>query len=161
MGKNPAAIAFKMGSVSSKKRLHPMHPSAQPRKQLASKTLGNVASKLAPEPRKKPRYRPGTVALREIRKYQGGKKGYGPHAVELLIRKLPFSRLVREVADDFTNYSEQSTGFHWQREAMMALQEAAESYLVDLFGDTNLEAIHGTIMKKDIDLSRRIRKERC
>ncbi|KAI3685981.1 hypothetical protein L1987_79650 [Smallanthus sonchifolius] len=96
---------------------------------------------------KKPhRYRPGTVALREIRKYQ--------KSTELLIRKLPFQRLVREIAQDF------KTDLRFQSHAVLALQEAAEAYLVGLFEDTNLCAIHAkrvTIMPKDIQLARRIR----
>ena len=99
---------------------------------------------------KKPhRYRPGTVALREIRKYQ--------KSTELLIRKVPFQRLVREIAQDF------KTDLRFQSSAVLALQEAAEAYLVGLFEDTNLAAIHArrvTIMPKDIQLARRIRGER-
>ena len=94
------------------------------------------------------RYRPGTVALREIRRYQ--------KTAELLIRKLPFSRLVREVTQDF------KTDLRFQAQAIMALQEAAEAYLVRLFDDTNLCAIHAkrvTIMPKDMQLARRIRGE--
>ena len=100
---------------------------------------------------KKPhRYRPGTVALREIRKYQ--------KSTELLIRKMPFQRLVREIAQDF------KTDLRFQSVAIGALQEAAEAYLVGLFEDTNLCAIHAkrvTIMPKDIQLARRIRGERA
>ena len=100
---------------------------------------------------KKPhRYRPGTVALREIRRYQ--------KSTELLIRKLPFQRLVREIAQDF------KTDLRFQSAAIGALQEAAEAYLVGLFEDTNLCAIHAkrvTIMPKDIQLARRIRGERA
>ncbi|KAJ2589851.1 histone H3.1, partial [Coemansia sp. RSA 1722] len=99
---------------------------------------------------KKPhRYRPGTVALREIRRYQ--------KSTELLIRKLPFQRLVREIAQDF------KTDLRFQSSAIAALQEAAESYLVGLFEDTNLAAIHGrrvTIQPKDLQLARRLRGER-
>ena len=99
---------------------------------------------------KKPhRYRPGTVALREIRKYQ--------KSTELLIRKLPFQRLVREIASEYKN------DLRFQSCAVLALQEAAESYLIGLFEDTNLCAIHGkrvTIMPKDMQLARRIRGER-
>jgi histone H3 len=98
---------------------------------------------------KKPhRYRPGTVALREIRRYQ--------KSTELLIRQLPFQRLVREIAQDF------KTDFRFQSSAVMALQEASEAYLVGLFEDTNLCTIHAkrvTIMPKDIQLARRIRGE--
>ncbi|MGH0173967.1 UNVERIFIED_CONTAM: hypothetical protein FKN15_066729 [Acipenser sinensis] len=119
------------------------------RKQLATK----AARKSAPATGgvKKPhRYRPGTVALREIRRYQ--------KSTELLIRKLPFQRLVREIAQDF------KTDLRFQSSAVMALQEASEAYLVGLFEDTNLCAIHAkrvTIMPKDIQLARRIRGERA
>ncbi|KAG7224654.1 hypothetical protein INR49_011407 [Caranx melampygus] len=84
-------------------------------------------------------FRPGTVALREIRRYQ--------KSTELLIRKLPFQRLVREIAQDF------KTDLRFQSAAIGALQEASEAYLVGLFEDTNLCAIHAkrvTIMPKDI-----------
>ncbi|XP_078542270.1 histone H3-like [Lissotriton helveticus] len=112
-----------------------------PRKQLATK----AARKSAPH-----RCRPGTVALREIRRYQ--------KSTELLIRKLPFQRLVREIAQDF------KTDLRFQSSAVMALQEASEAYLVGLFEDTNLCAIHAkrvTIMPKDIQLARRIRGKRA
>ena len=95
------------------------------------------------------RCRPGTVALREIRRYQKN--------TDLLIHKLPFSRLVREIAQDFAN------DIRFQSTAVLALQEAAEAYLVGLFEDTNLCAIHAkrvTIMPKDMKLARRIRGER-
>ncbi|XP_006888735.1 PREDICTED: uncharacterized protein LOC102843804 [Elephantulus edwardii] len=98
-----------------------------PRKQLATK----AARKSAPATGgvKKPhRYRPGTVALREIRRYQ--------KSTELLIRKLPFQRLVREIAQDF------KTDLRFQSSAVMALQEACEAYLVGLFEDTNLAVVH-------------------
>ncbi|KAI7832191.1 histone H3 type 2 [Gamsiella multidivaricata] len=119
-----------------------------PRKQLATK----AARKSAPATGgvKKPhRYRPGTVALREIRRYQ--------KSTELLIRKLPFQRLVREIAQDF------KTDLRFQSSAIGALQEASEAYLVSLFEDTNLAAIHAkrvTIQPKDIHLARRLRGER-
>jgi len=100
---------------------------------------------------KKPhRYRPGTVALREIRRFQKG--------TELLIRRLPFQRLVREIAQDFKQ------DLRFQSAAIGALQEAAEAYIVGLFQDTNLCAIHAkrvTIMPKDIQLARRLRGERA
>ena len=100
---------------------------------------------------KKPhRYRPGTVALREIRKFQ--------KSTELLIRKLPFQRLVRDIAHDL------KPDLRFQSAAIGALQEAAEAYIVGLFEDTNLCAIHAkrvTIMPKDLQLARRIRGERA
>ena len=95
------------------------------------------------------RYRPGTGALREIRKFQ--------NTTCLFFRKLPFYRLVREVMGDF------NTKLKIQAYAVLALQEASEAYLVGLFEDTNLCAIHAkrvTIMPKDIQLARRIRGER-
>jgi histone H3 len=119
-----------------------------PRKQLATK----AARKSAPATGgvKKPhRYRPGTVALREIRRYQ--------KSTDLLIRRLPFNRLVREIGQDYKN------DLRFQGTAVQALQEAAESYLVSLFEDTNLCCIHTkrvTIMPKDVQLARRIRGER-
>ena len=94
--------------------------------------------------------RPGTVALREIRKYQ--------KSTELLIRKLPFQRLVREIAQDFKG------DLRFQSTAILALQEATEAYLVSLFEDTNLCCIHAkrvTISPKDMQLARRIRGERA
>jgi histone H3 len=122
-----------------------------PRKQLATK----AARKSAPTNGgvKKPhRYRPGTVALREIRRYQ--------KSTDLLIRKLPFQRLVREIARDFTAAGME---VRFQGTAILALQEATEAYLVSLFEDTNLCAIHAkrvTVMPKDMQLARRIRGER-
>ena len=119
-----------------------------PRKQLATK----AARKSAPATGgiKKPhRYRPGTVALREIRRYQ--------KTAELLIRKLPFQRLVKEIAQQF------ASDLRFQGTAVLALQEASEAYLVGLFEHTGLCAIHAkrvTIMPKDIQLALRIRGER-
>ncbi len=98
---------------------------------------------------KKPHhYRPGTVALREIRKYQKSTK--------LLIRKAPFKCLVRKIAIDF------KSDFRMQSTAILALQEASEAYLIRLFEDTNLCAMHGkrvTITPKDMQLARRIQGE--
>ena len=95
------------------------------------------------------RYRVGTVALQDIRHFQ--------KTSALLIWKLPFQRLVREIAQDF------KTDLRFQSAAILCLQEAAEAYLVRLFDDANLCAIHArrvTIMPKDILLARRIRGER-
>ena len=98
--------------------------------------------------KKSHRFRPGTVAAREIRKYQ--------KSTELLIRKLPFQRLAKTIAHDIRPDT------RFQSSAVLALQEAAEAYLVGLFEDTNMCAIHAnrvTIMEKDILLARRIRGE--
>lgn len=97
------------------------------------------------------RYKPGTVALKEIRRYQ--------RSYDLLIAKLPFARLVREVALDLLP-ADVGSELRWQSHAIQALQEAAEAFLVHLFEDTNLCALHAkrvTIMQKDIQLARRIR----
>jgi histone H3 len=100
---------------------------------------------------KKPhRYRPGTVALREIRRYQ--------KSTDLLLRKAPFQRLVRQVHQEVTG----KEGTRFQGSAILALQEASEAYKVVLFEDTNLCAIHAkrvTVMPKDMQLARRIRGE--
>ena len=99
---------------------------------------------------KKPHcYCPGTVALREIQRYQ--KNTY------LLLRKAPFQRLVKEIAQDY------KSDVRMQSTAMLALQEAAEAYLVGLFHDTNecaLHAKHVTITPKDMQLARCIRGEK-
>ena len=121
-----------------------------PRKQLATKAVRKSTVIGAGGVKKPHRYRPGTVALREIRRYQ--------KSTDLLIRKAPFQRLVREIAQDLR------PGLKFQTSTIVALQEAAEAYLVDLFEDTNLCAIHAkrvTIMPQDIQLARRIRGERC
>ena len=107
---------------------------------------------------KKPhRFWPGTVALKEIRRYQ--------KSTELLIRKLPFQRLVWEIAGDHKVITSPLCGkVKFQSLAIKALQEASEAYIVGLFEDTNLCAIHAkrvTIMPKDIQLARRIRGERA
>jgi histone H3 len=94
------------------------------------------------------------VALREIRRYQ--------KLTEILIRKAPFSRLVCEIAEDYSR--QMNKDFCFQSTAVLVLQEASEAYLIGLFEDTNLCAIHAkrvTIMPKDIQLARRIRGERC
>ena len=88
------------------------------------------------------RFRPGTVALRQIRKYQ--------KSTELLIMKLPFQRLVKEVV--FSMFKER---YRFQSTALLALQEASEEFLVRMFEMINHIAIHPnrqTIMSKDMYL---------
>ena len=132
-----------------------------PRKELPTKegVATRAASKSSTATVKKPhRYRPGTVALREIRRYQ--------KTTDLLISKAPFQRLVREI----TQTLDKPSGFHlnlseirFQGSTVLALQEAAEAYHVGLFEDTNLCSMHAkrvTIMPKDIQLARRIRGEK-
>ncbi len=116
-----------------------------PRTPLATK----AARKSAPATggvKKAHRYRPGTVAIREIRAYQ--------KSTDLLIRKLPFQRLVREISSTFKN------DLRFSSSSILALQEAAEAYLVGLFEDSNLLCLHAkrvTISSRDMALARRIR----
>jgi histone H3 len=96
--------------------------------------------------RKPHRWRPVTVAAREIRKFQ--KTTY------LLIKKAPFQRLVREIALKFGKRD-----LRMQSTAVLALQEAVEYFMVDVFSNTNLCALHGkrvTVMVKDLVLACRI-----
>ena len=100
---------------------------------------------------KKRRFRPGTVALREIRWYQ--------QSTDLLFRKLPFQRLVQEITAKLFFFDK----YRFQGTALLALQEASEAYLVGLFEDSNLCAIHAkrvTVMDKDLKLAMRIRGDR-
>ena len=164
-------------STSAQQRLKPKKPSAQSVKE-AQAELKRILAEKREEERKKAaarmakkggqkapkggvkkryRYRPGTVALKQIRQYQ--------KSTELLIRKLPFQRLVREIASDSEVIKSPLCGkVRFQSAAIMALQEATEAYLIGLFEDSNLCAIHArrvTIMPKDIQLARRIRGERA
>lgn len=95
------------------------------------------------------RFRPGTVALREIKRYQKN--------THLLLLKAPFQRFVRSICEGI------DAQLRFQSQALLAVQEAAEMYLIGLFEDSNLCAIHAnrqTVMKKDMELARRIRGER-
>ncbi|KAJ2828058.1 centromeric DNA-binding histone H3-like protein cse4, partial [Coemansia sp. 'formosensis'] len=93
----------------------------------------------------------GIKALREIRMYQ--------KSTDMLIAKLPFARVVREIAQDYVSdytHSGTPTGLRWQSSAILALQEASEAFLVHLFEDANLCALHAkrvTIMQRDIQLA--------
>ena len=130
---------------------------ARTKETLRKKALGSKKSKKAPKTaggassgvKRAHRWRPGTVALREIRKFQKG--------TELLVQKAPFQRLVRELA------SAQKEGLRFQSSAVQAIQEATESYVISLLADTNLCAIHTrrvTIQAKDVQLALRLRGER-
>jgi len=135
----------------TKQTAHKSTGGKAPRKHIAAKAAR--MKKAVPMPGgvpKRHRYRPGTVALQQIRKYQ--------KSTELLLRKMPFQRLVREIAQDF------KTDLRFTASAVAAMQEAAEAYLIGLFEDTNLCAVHAhrvTIMPKDMQLARRIRGERA
>jgi histone H3 len=156
----PLSISIRQFSYNSKSFL-PSHKKTNMArtKQTASKSTGGKAPRypalkaakkqcISNKVKRPHRYRPGTVALREIRQAQKG--------TELLIRKLPFWRLVREIAQDF------KCDLRFTGSAMIALQTAAEAYIIGLFEDSNLCAIHAkrvTLMPKDIALARRIRGE--
>ena len=152
----PSALSVKEAQEELRRVL------AKKREEKRKKAAARMAKKdgqKAPKGRvkKRYRYRPGTVALKQIRQYQ--------KSTELLIRKLPFQRLVREIASDSEVITSPLCGkVRFQSAAVMALQEAAEAYLIGLFEDTNLCAIHAkrvTIMPKDIQLARRIHGERA
>ncbi|XP_029918957.1 histone H3-like centromeric protein A [Myripristis murdjan] len=126
-------------------RRRPPAAPAAPRPSRSPRRSGESAR--PPKSPKKRRFRPGTRALMEIRKYQ--------KSHDLLLRKAPFSRLVREVCQNFSREA-----LKWQVYALLALQEAAEAFLVMLFSDANLCAIHAkrvTLFPRDVQLARRIR----
>lgn len=134
------------GTKGAKAGASPSTPGRQ--KLAARKTSGNATPRTAPPTeQRRHRYRPGTRALMEIRKYQ--------KSTDLLVRKLPFARLVREIGNNVA-----PEPFRWTAESLLALQEATEDFMVHLFEDCNLCAIHAkrvTIMPKDLQLARRIR----
>lgn len=122
-----------------------------PKKTLAGKGLYHSSAPSGPGVLRPHRYRPGTVALREIRQYQ--------KSTELLIRKLPFQRLVRELMDKMQSPLHVPVT-RVSGSAMLALQEMSEAYLVGLFEDTNLCAMHAkrvTITPRDMQLAKRLR----
>ena len=134
--------------------LHPIHKKVAGKEALQNVGYSHRSWERAHEARREGQlvrigwFRPGVMALREIRHYQ--------KSSVLLIRKLPFQRLVREIAQDF------KTDLRFQSAAILCLQEVAEAYLVGLFEDTNLCAIHAkrvTITPRDLQLARRIRGE--
>lgn len=111
----------------------------------APKAAGGASSGV----KRQHRWRPGTVAVREIRQFQ--------KSTNLLIQKAPFQRLVREVS------GAQKEGLKFQGSAILALQEATEAYVVSLLADTNLACIHArrvTIQPKDVQLALRLRGDR-
>ena len=152
----PSARSVKEAQAELKRILAEKKEEA--RKKVAARMAKKKDGQKAPKGgvKKRYRYRPGTVALKQIRQYQ--------KTTELLIRKLPFQHLEREIACDSEIITSPLCGkVRFQSAAIMALQEAAEAYLVGLFEDTNLCAILAkrvTIMPKDIQLARRICGER-
>ena len=118
-------------------------------KSLKAKSIKKTAPAEGGMKDKKRHYKPGTVALREIKKYQ--------KAMTMMLPRAPFQRLVKSISQSY------DTDLRFQSQALLALQEAAEAYVVSLFEDTQLCAIHAkrqTIMKKDMELARRIRGDR-
>ena len=113
----------------------------------ASKTAKQAAAVAAKtKEKKKLRFKPGTIALREIRRYQ--------KSTQMLMPRAPFQRLVRNICSSIDG------DLRFQSQALIALQESAEAYITGLFEDANLCAIHAnrvTLMKKDMVLARRIR----
>ncbi|XP_042365642.1 histone H3-like centromeric protein A isoform X2 [Plectropomus leopardus] len=134
-------------SASRRKGKIPKRRPPLPSPGTSGSTPKSPRRKPPPASPKKRRFRPGTKALMEIRKFQ--------KSTDLLLRKGPFSRLVREVCESFSRES-----LRWQVYALLALQEAAEAFLVMIFSDANLCAIHAkrvTVFPRDIQLARRIR----
>ena len=124
-------------------------PRKMPRRVSSTKLATRSSSKAFPAVMRPHRYRPGTVALREIRKYQ--------KSTELLIGKSAFARLVREIAQKYKNE------VRFQSSAILCIQEAAEAYIVELLEDTNLCAIHArscSIRPKDLQIAKRLRRNR-
>ena len=130
------------------------HGGKQPHKHILHKTL---KQKSTTGGIKKPhRYRPGLLALHEIRRYQ--------QSTESLIRRTPFNKLIKEISQEYRICPEgpgtPSVQVRFQSTALAALQEAAENFLVGLFEDVNLLAVHAkrvTVMPHDIRLALRIR----
>ena len=123
---------------------------AATKKVSASKSIKKTAPAAGGmKERRKARSRPGTVVLREVKRYQ--------KSIDMLLPKAAFQRLVRGITADMDHE------LRFQSQALLALQEATEAYIVGVFEDTNLCAIHAkrmTVMKKDMDLARRIRGDR-
>ncbi|XP_041825534.1 histone H3-like centromeric protein A [Melanotaenia boesemani] len=129
----------------SPKRRPPV-PATPPSTPRRSRRVSGPSDQPPVAPRRR-RFRPGTRALMEIRRYQ--------RSTDLLIRKKPFARLVREICQSFSIQT-----LRWQVFALLALQEAAEAFLVMLLSDANLCAIHAkrvTLFPRDIQLARRLR----
>ena len=123
----------------------------KPPSKVSSKAVLKANKKTAPaiggiKEAKKHRFRPGTVALREIKRYQ--------KSTALMLPRAPFQRLVRNICANI------DSDLRFQAQGLLALQEAAEAYIVGIFEDSNLCCLHAnrvTVMKKDMELARRIR----
>ena len=143
-----------------------------PQRRSPKKKFRGCTRSLIPGRRPKHRYRPGTVALRSIRKYQGHNENvidpyadqnrkkifFGQDATRLLIPKLSFQHVVREILCEMKSDARITV------DALKALQTAAESHLVSVFMDSNILALHArreTLQKEDIRNAIRIRRDPC
>ena len=123
---------------------------AKPSNKKIGPSKGGMKMTASQQEKKKMKFKPGTVALREIRRYQ--------KSMSLLLPRASFQRVVKSVCFDSLG----QTDVRFQAQALIALQEATEAYLVGVFEDANLCCIHAnrvTIQKKDMSLARRIRGE--
>lgn len=142
MPKNKSAA----GKISSKAKTGKVSGSKSNKKTAPAK--GGMKKASQDGDKRKIRFKPGTVALREIKRYQ--------KSTQLLLPRAPFQRLVRGLCGNY------DSDLRFQAQALIALQEAAEAYLVGIFEDSNLCAIHAnrvTVQKKDMLLAYRIRGE--
>ena len=116
------------------------------RMHAGGKSVKSMARLRRETTKRKRRFRVGTQALRQIRTYQ--------KSTEMLVRKLPFQRLVRHLVE------KRNPKVRMQTAALYVMQQATEAFVVSLFEDTNLCAIHAkrvTVMQKDLQLAKRIR----
>jgi histone H3 len=115
-------------------------------KKNITKSGSKGASTASQVEKRKIRFKPGTVALREIRRYQ--------KSTDMLIPRAPFQRLVRDICRGIDNE------LRFQANALVALQEASEAYIVGVLEDAGTCALHAkrvTVMKADMQLARRMR----
>jgi histone H3 len=143
-GKNTASKVVKDKKMDKVKKVQSKAKIAKDK--TVSKKTAPAKGGMKDGERKKNRFRPGTVALREIKRYQ--------KSTDLLIPRAPFQRVVREICRGYDH------DLRFQSQALVALQEAAEGYLTGVFEDANLCALHAkrvTLQRSDMLLARRIR----
>jgi histone H3/H4 len=118
------------------------------------KKIKKTIQKDTTQVKKSHRFHPGTVALRDIRKYQKSQK--------LLMARLPFGRLVRKVAQEYANENHLNMPkIQFQYNALVGLQEATEDFAVKLFEAANTTALHAnriTVQTKDLKLAQKLRE---
>ena len=138
------AMAAEAAQSARAAKKHPHSPDGEDGIKQARKKLPSIPlrKKVSTGGVKKPHhFRPGTVALQEIRKYQ--------RSTDLLCRRLSVAYLIREISQDF------KVGLRFQATALLTIQEAMEAWLVCLMEDMNLCVIHAkrvTIGPKDLSL---------